>query len=124
MWRSTKLPLSLARLAAGNQPFLRSINRMNELADICRVESEIEIEGKNIYDKDVDVVALHTHVGMVFQKTDVEEIVEKSLHRAELWNEVADRLLETRTGLWGGQQQRLCIARAIATQPKIIFLAG
>ncbi len=131
----------------GKSTFLRSINRMNDLVDICRVEGEIRIEGKNIYDKDVDVVALRAHVGMVFQKpnpfpksifenviygpkihglikskTDAEEIVEKSLRRAGLWKEVADRLQEPGTSLSGGQQQRLCIARAIAVQPRIILM--
>ncbi len=131
----------------GKSTFLRSINRMNDLVDICRVEGDIKIEGKNIYDKDVDVVALRAHVGMVFQKpnpfpksifenviygpkihglikskSDAEEIVEKSLRRAGLWKEVADRLQEPGTSLSGGQQQRLCIARAIAVQPSIILM--
>ena len=131
----------------GKSTFLRSINRMNDLVDICRVEGEIKIEDKNIYDKDVDVVALRAHVGMVFQKpnpfpksifdnviygpkihgmvkskTDAEEIVEQSLRRAGLWSEVADRLDEPGTGLSGGQQQRLCIARAIAVKPSIILM--
>ncbi len=131
----------------GKSTFLRSINRMNDLVDICRVEGEIKIEGKNIYDKDVDVVALRAHVGMVFQKpnpfpksifdnviygpkihgmvkskSDAEEIVEQSLRRAGLWKEVADRLNEPGTGLSGGQQQRLCIARAIAVKPSIILM--
>ena len=131
----------------GKSTFLRSINRMNDLVDICRVEGEITVEGKNIYDKDVDVVALRAHIGMVFQKpnpfpksifenviygpkihgmiktkTDAEEIVETSLKRAGLWKEVADRLQEPGTSLSGGQQQRLCIARAIAVQPSIILM--
>lgn len=131
----------------GKSTFLRSLNRMNDLVDICRVEGEFKIEGKNIYDKDVDVVALRAHVGMVFQKpnpfpksifdnviygpkihgqikskTDAEEIVEKSLRRAGLWKEVADRLQEPGTSLSGGQQQRLCIARAIAVKPSIILM--
>jgi len=131
----------------GKSTFLRSINRMNDLVDICRVEGEIKIEGKNIYDKDVDVVSLREHVGMVFQKpnpfpksifenviygpkihgmvkskADAEEIVESSLRRAGLWKEVADRLQEPGTGLSGGQQQRLCIARAIAVKPEVILM--
>jgi len=131
----------------GKSTFLRSINRMNDLVDICRVEGEIKIEGKNIYDKDVDVVSLRAHVGMVFQKpnpfpksifdnviygpkihglvkskSDAADIVEQSLRRAGLWKEVADRLDEPGTSLSGGQQQRLCIARAIAVRPSIILM--
>ena len=131
----------------GKSTFLRSINRMNDLVDICRVEGEIKIEGKNIYDKDVDVVSLRAHVGMVFQKpnpfpksifenviygpkihgmvkskSDAENIVEQSLRRAGLWKEVADRLQEPGTSLSGGQQQRLCIARAIAVKPSIVLM--
>lgn len=131
----------------GKSTFLRSLNRMNDLVDICRVTGEIKLEGKNIYDKDVDVVALRAHIGMVFQKpnpfpksifdnviygpkihgqvkskTDAEEVVESSLRRAGLWEEVKDRLQEPGTGLSGGQQQRLCIARAIAVKPSIILM--
>ncbi len=131
----------------GKSTFLRSINRMNDLVDICRVEGEIRLEGKNIYDKDVDVVALRGHIGMVFQKPnpfpksiyenviygprihgqikskdDADEIVETSLRRAGLWNEVANRLQEPGTGLSGGQQQRLCIARAIAIKPAVVLM--
>jgi len=131
----------------GKSTFLRSLNRMNDLVDICRVEGEIKIEGKNIYDIDVDVVALRAHVGMVFQKpnpfpksifenviygpkihgmikskSDAEELVEQSLRRAGLWKEVADRLDEPGTSLSGGQQQRLCIARAIAVKPSIVLM--
>ncbi len=131
----------------GKTTFLRSINRMNDLVDICRVTGEIKIEGKDIYDKDVDVVELRAHVGMVFQKpnpfpksiydnviygpkihgqikskADAQEIVEQSLRRAGLWDEVKDRLHESGTGLSGGQQQRLCIARAIAVSPAVILM--
>ncbi|NNE23972.1 MAG: phosphate ABC transporter ATP-binding protein [Rhizobiales bacterium] len=131
----------------GKTTFLRCINRMNDLIDICRVEGDIRIEGSDIYDPGVDVVALRAHVGMVFQKpnpfpksifenvaygprihgmakdkTDLQEIVEKSLKRAGLWNEVNDRLDLPGTGLSGGQQQRLCIARAIAVEPKVILM--
>lgn len=131
----------------GKTTFLRCLNRMNDLISICRVDGEIRIEGEDIYDPAVDVVALRAHVGMVFQKpnpfpksifenvaygprihgmagskAELHEIVERSLKRAGLWDEVSDRLDLPGTGLSGGQQQRLCIARAIAIEPKVILM--
>jgi len=131
----------------GKSTFLRCLNRMNDTIDICRVTGDITLDGKDIYDRDIDVVELRARVGMVFQKpnpfpksifeniaygpkihglvrskTDLEEIVETSLKRAGLFEEVKDRLHEAGTGLSGGQQQRLCIARAIAVKPEIILM--
>lgn len=131
----------------GKSTFLRSINRMNDLVDICRVTGEIKIAGRDIYAPDVDVVSLRAQVGMVFQKpnpfpksifenvaygpkihgltsnkAEMHELVEWSLKKAGLWDEVKDRLDETGTGLSGGQQQRLCIARAIAVKPRVILM--
>jgi len=131
----------------GKSTFLRCINRMNDLIPICRVEGDIRLDGEDIYATDLDVVELRARVGMVFQKPnpfpksifenvaygprihgltstkeDLEGLVETSLQRAGLWNEVKDRLAEPGTGLSGGQQQRLCIARAIATQPDVILM--
>ena len=131
----------------GKSTFLRCLNRMNDTIDICRIEGEIALDGKNIYAPDLDVVPLRARVGMVFQKpnpfpksiydnvaygprihglaaggAELDEIVEMSLERAGLWNEVKDRLQQPGTGLSGGQQQRLCIARAIAVSPEVILM--
>ena len=131
----------------GKSTFLRCLNRMNDTIDICRLEGEIALDGKNIYAPDVDVVPLRARGGMVFQKpnpfpksiydnvaygprihglaaggAELDEIVEMSLERAGLWNEVKDRLQQPGTGLSGGQQQRLCIARTIAVSPEVILM--
>lgn len=131
----------------GKSTFLRCINRMNDTIDIARVTGDIRIDGEDIYDPKVDPVQLRAKVGMVFQKpnpfpksiydnvaygpkihglarnkADLDEIVEKSLRKAALWNEAKDRLDSPGTGLSGGQQQRLCIARAIATAPEVLLM--
>ena len=131
----------------GKSTFLRCLNRMNDTIEGCRVEGDIIMDGKRIYDEDVDVVPLRATVGMVFQKpnpfpksiyenvaygprihglahnkTDLDGIVESSLKRAGLWEEVKDRLADPGTGLSGGQQQRLCIARTIAVNPEVILM--
>ena len=131
----------------GKSTFLRCLNRMNDTIDICRVSGQITLDSEDIYDSRVDPVQLRQRVGMVFQKpnpfpksiydnvaygprihglaksrSDLDEIVEKSLQRAALWGEVKDRLHEPGTGLSGGQQQRLCIARAIATAPEVLLM--
>ncbi len=131
----------------GKSTFLRCLNRMNDTIDICRVTGVLELDGQNIYDDSVDVVQLRASIGMVFQKPnpfpksifdnvaygprihglaadrgELEEIVEQSLRRAGLFDEVRDRLGDPGTGLSGGQQQRLCIARAIAVGPEVILM--
>ena len=131
----------------GKSTLLRCLNRMNDIIPTCRVEGDILLDGEPIYDKKVDVVVLRSKVGMVFQKPnpfpksiyenvaygprihgltktkeEMDEVVEKSLRRAGIWEEVKDRLHETGTGLSGGQQQRLCIARAIAIKPEVILM--
>ena len=131
----------------GKSTFLRCLNRMNDTIDICRVEGKIELDGLDIYDSKLDVVPLRARVGMVFQKpnpfpktiyenvaygpkihglvnrrVDLDEMVETSLRRAGLWEEVKDRLHQPGTGLSGGQQQRLCIARTIAVSPEVILM--
>jgi len=128
----------------GKSTFLRCINRMNDLIDIARVDGELTFNGKNVYDDDVDPVALRRRIGMVFQhpnpfpksiydnvayglrtqdKTEnMDEVIEESLKKAALWDEVKDRLDESALDLSGGQQQRLCIARAIAVDPEVILM--
>ena len=131
----------------GKSTFLRCLNRMNDTIDICRVTGEILLDGENIYDAKVDPVQLRAKVGMVFQKpnpfpksiydnvaygpkihgltrnkAELDEVVETSLRKAAIWNEVKDRLQAPGTGLSGGQQQRLCIARAIATSPEVLLM--
>ena len=131
----------------GKSTFLRCLNRMNDTIPSARVTGEIELDGENIYSPRMDVVQLRARVGMVFQKpnpfpksifenvaygprihglatgkTELNEIVERSLKRAGLWDEVKDRLPESGTALSGGQQQRLCIARAIAVDPEVILM--
>ncbi|MBP6380110.1 MAG: phosphate ABC transporter ATP-binding protein [Sphingorhabdus sp.] len=131
----------------GKSTFLRTLNRMNDTIAGCRIEGEIKLDGEDIYSSGMDVVQLRARVGMVFQKpnpfpksiyenvaygprihglaaskTDMDAIVEKSLRRAGLWDEVKDRLTDAGTALSGGQQQRLCIARAIAVSPEVILM--
>jgi phosphate transport system ATP-binding protein len=131
----------------GKSTFLRCINRMNDTIPICRVNGKIVIDEQDIYDPSLDVVQLRARVGMVFQKPNpfpksiyenvaygprihglckgkaqLDQVVQESLEKAGLWNEVKDRLEDPGTGLSGGQQQRLCIARAIAVNPELILM--
>ena len=131
----------------GKSTFLRCLNRMNDTIEECRIEGKITLDGKDIYAPSVDVVRLRARVGMVFQKPnpfpksifdnvaygprihglagnkeELHAIVERSLTRAGLWDEVKDRLRDLGTSLSGGQQQRLCIARTIAVDPEVILM--
>jgi phosphate transport system ATP-binding protein len=131
----------------GKSTFLRCLNRMNDVVDGCRVTGEVMLDDFNIYEKGVDVILLRQKIGMVFQKPnpfpksiyenvaygprihrltstreEMDHLVEKTLKRVALWDEVKDRLSAPGTSLSGGQQQRLCIARAIATEPEVILM--
>ncbi|MBS98829.1 MAG: phosphate ABC transporter ATP-binding protein [Oceanospirillaceae bacterium] len=131
----------------GKSTFLRCLNRMNDSIDICRVKGTLELDGQDLYDPRQDVVELRARVGMVFQKpnpfpksiydnvaygprihglanrkSELDDIVESSLRKAGLWDEVKDRLDATATGMSGGQQQRLCIARTIAVSPEVVLM--
>ncbi len=144
---SDKVTALIGPSGCGKSTLLRCLNRMNDTIPDCRVDGEILLDGKNIYDAKIDVVQLRARVGMVFQKpnpfpksiydnvaygprihgiaadrTSLDEIVESSLEKAGLWQEVKDRLDDSGIALSGGQQQRLCIARAIAVSPEVILM--
>ncbi|MCL1884858.1 MAG: phosphate ABC transporter ATP-binding protein PstB [Defluviitaleaceae bacterium] len=141
-----KITAFIGPSGCGKSTYIRIFNRMNDLVENCRVTGEIHIGGQEIYAKSTDVTNLRKNVGMVFQKPNpfpmsiydnvafaprtygikkkalLDDIVEKSIRQAGLWDEVSDRLKKSALGLSGGQQQRLCIARALAAEPKILLM--
>ena len=145
-FRTHQVTALIGPSGCGKSTLLRCLNRMNDLIPHSRVEGQILLDGQDIYDSSVDVVALRRDIGMVFQKPNpfpksifenvayglrvkgirnkafISEQVEKSLQQAALWDEVKDRLYESALGLSGGQQQRLCIARAMAVEPEVLLM--
>tara|TARA_Y100000996_G_C22476695_1_gene624453 strand:+ start:126 stop:890 length:765 start_codon:yes stop_codon:yes gene_type:complete len=144
---SNEITALIGPSGCGKSTFLRCLNRMNDVIDICTIDGSVEIDGENIYAREIKVEKLRERVGMVFQKpnpfpksifenvaygprihglaknkTELEEIVVTSLKKAAIFEEVKDRLDETGTSLSGGQQQRLCIARAISVNPDVILM--
>lgn len=140
----SKITAMIGPSGCGKSTLLRCFNRMNDLITSARIEGEVLFQGQNIYDVDIDPVEVRRRIGMVFQKPnpfpktiyenvawgaringfrgDMDELVERALRSAALWDEVKDKLPESALGLSGGQQQRLCIARAIAVEPEIILM--
>lgn len=141
-----KITALIGPSGCGKSTFLRSLNRMNDLVEGCKITGKVMYHDKNIYDPDVDVTGLRKRIGMVFQKAnpfpmsiydniaygprihgikkkdELDEIVERSLKDAAIWDEVKDRLKSSALGMSGGQQQRLCIARALAVEPDILLM--
>ncbi len=144
--RKNSITALIGPSGCGKSTLLRSINRMNDLVEGCRIEGEMLFHGENLYAEDVDINSLRTRIGMIFQKPnpfpmtirenitygprihgikdkkELDEIVERSLQQAALYDEVADRLDKSALGLSGGQQQRLCIARALSVNPEVILM--
>jgi phosphate transport system ATP-binding protein len=143
---ANKITALIGPSGCGKSTYIRTLNRMNDLIADVKITGNVLIDGKNIYDRKIDIVALRRNVGMVFQKSNpfpksiyenvaygpringikkkewLDDIVETSLKRAAIWDEVKDRLKDNATGLSGGQQQRVCIARALAVNPEIILM--
>jgi len=142
-----KITALIGPSGCGKSTVLRAFNRMNDLIPIARTEGEVMFRGRNLYDDNVDVVEVRRYIGMVFQKpnpfpksiyeniafgpkingwkgskSQMDELVETSLRKAALWDEVKDKLKQSGLGLSGGQQQRLCIARALAIEPEVILM--
>lgn len=140
-----KITALIGPSGCGKSTFLKTLNRMNDLIESVKIEGEIKLDGENIYDR-IDLIKLRKRVGMVFQKpnpfpmsiydniaygpkahgikkkSELDEIVERSLRQAAIWDEVKDRLKKNALGLSGGQQQRLCIGRALAVEPEILLM--
>lgn len=145
--QANKITAFIGPSGCGKSTLLKSLNRMNDLVEGCRIEGDVLLDGKDIYG-DIDVNLLRKRVGMVFQKPNpfpmsiydniaygprthgirskakLDDIVERSLRDAAIWDETKDRLKKSALGMSGGQQQRLCIARALAVQPELLLMDG
>jgi phosphate transport system ATP-binding protein len=144
--RERQITALIGPSGCGKSTFLRALNRMNDIIEGAHTEGQVRLDGEDIYDRDVDVVALRRRVGMVFQRpnpfpmsvfenvayaprihglahgSDLEDLVEESLKRAALWDEVKDKLRDSAFALSGGQQQRLCIGRVLAVDPEVVLM--
>ncbi|MBU7028948.1 MAG: phosphate ABC transporter ATP-binding protein, partial [Theionarchaea archaeon] len=144
--QKNKVTALIGPSGCGKSTLIRVLDRMNDIIEGCRIEGKVFFKGKNIYESDVDVIEIRKRIGMIFQKPNpfpmsvydnvaygpgihgardreaLDEIVERSLQLAALWEEVEDRLDQSAIGLSGGQQQRLCIARALAVEPEVILM--
>jgi len=144
--KRNKITAIIGPSGCGKSTLIRSFNRMNDIIDCCKIEGEVNYHGKNIYRGDINIIQIRKNIGMIFQKpnpfpmsifdniaygprlhkeysnVDLDELVEKSLKRAVIWEEVKDRLEDSAISLSGGQQQRICIARALAIEPDVILM--
>lgn len=144
--KKNKVTAIIGPSGCGKSTLIRCLNRMNDVIDSCKIEGKVTFHGKNIYNKNINVMNVRTQIGMIFQKPNpfpmsiydnlaygpklhgtkkkekLDEIVEKSLKRAVIWEEVKDRLDQSALGLSGGQQQRICIARALSIEPEVLLM--
>ncbi len=144
--KRNKITAIIGPSGCGKSTLIRSFNRMNDIIDCCKIEGEVNYHGKNIYSDDINIIQIRKSIGMIFQKpnpfpmsifdniaygprlhkeyrnVDLDELVEKNLKRAVIWEEVKDRLEDSAISLSGGQQQRICIARALAIEPDVILM--
>ena len=120
---ANKITALIGPSGCGKSTFLKTLNRMNDFVEGCKIEGDVLLDGKDIYKTDMSAIELRQRVGMVFQQPNpLDEIVETSLREVGIWDEFKDRLHKSALGLSGGQQQRLCIARTVAVHPEVVLM--